>query len=267
MPNGGAADSPAPLLEILKALFLVIGTMLLWGLVLGLRLLQRVPNKSAEGGYIALVSVVVAILFGLPWTEAYNELARRAGGNDDLAKKVVDRVQRLGRSVQKRLPSAIYERLDRGSLGLWVPFLINLGSVGWLIYFSGGLARSPFGPVPAIMFTLVVLLIDPPSQVEAGTGEAPEVASLDIGRRRSLASRPFLVLTVAAIVFYVAIIIIGEQWPYTVAVHGMSMPVPVDQVATLTIALSVAVVGIALAAFARVSIARARSSTQTTVGS
>lgn len=214
--------------EFVKVIFLAVGTGLLTVLVWVLATWADVPSKAATGfAYFAGGSIVVALGLVAPWTYMGNEMMDRLGRDRKETPK-----QRTTLRRETKL------RIDRGALGLWIPYVVNIAGVGWLVYYSGGIVHSPFTAVPVVMFTLVVLLIDPPS---ARGVSRPESIRPPIW--------PFIVLAIIALVFFVSMALLNIFCPATLETS------PTDG-AGIAVTLSTAAVGIVVAVVARWNILR-----------
>jgi hypothetical protein len=229
-PDVGADDrwTQTGVSEFVKVILLTLGTILLSALVATLVIWAQVPSHAAWGyAYLAAGSILLALVLVAPWTFLFQEFMARLGNDQPDARKQPTSLRRATRI-----------RIDRGALGLWAPFAVNLIGVGWLIYYSGGIVHSPFAAVPVIMFTLVVLLIDPPvspsvtDETKVGQGVArPPVW-------------PFVVLGAIALAFFVCLVILNVFSPADLETE------PTDG-AGIAVNLSTAAVGIVLAAVAR----------------
>jgi hypothetical protein len=235
--------------------FLAIGTISLMALVWFLVWLANVPSRAAFGfTVIGIASLVLAVTLVLPWRTVFGlaggffvflgrefriRLSGKAGERSD------DDRRRSRNSRRSNLQSATKRRVDRSAIGLWVPYVVNLIGVGWLIYYSGGIVDSPFVAIPVIMFTLVVLLIDPPNSKTSPEGKGSTAALT--GREPRPPIWPFVVLGVVALVFFAAMTLLNTWAP----AHLTSSPA---DGAEILVTLATASVGIVLAAVARWSI-------------
>lgn len=238
--------------EFHKFAALCIGSILLAVIVLLLVLFAHISRTAAIGYWVlAVCSLGVAFFLMLTWAPFYSDMAGRAG-SPDAAEELLRWLRGKGKVIILRRPLRRLSRVrfDRSTLGLWIPFIISLVAVGWLIYFSGGIVHSPFATVPVIMFTLVVLLIDVPTGIRDSIernrdNSSSETPQLDIS---AMLIFPFKILIGVAIVFFVSMIALSiDPWPLERE--------PTDS-AALTMTLSTAVVGITYAAMARFDILR-----------
>lgn len=252
--NGGETLTYTGVSELVKVAFLAIGSILLMILVWALVCFAKVPSHAAVGfTIIGCGSIFLALALVLPWRIVLGlvadfivflgrEFLTRVRGEDENER----RDDRRARGVRRtRLRAETKLRIDRGALGLWVPYIVSMVGVGWLIYYSGGIVDSPFVAIPVVMFTLVVLLIDLPDPKSTGG----EVRSTRMGRKPRPPIWPFVVLAIVAAVFFAAMALLNAHHP----AHLTSHP---DDGAEIVVTLSTATVGIVLAAVARWSILR-----------
>lgn len=250
--------------EFDKLISLGIGSVILSIIVLILTFCAGVTWRASIGYYtLTAISLVVAGALVVTWTPFYRQVLIRAGGSR-IAERVLVWFREKSAKVAARPPLRYLARirLDRRTLGLWIPYVVNLLAVGWLIYFSGGIVRSPFATVPVIMFTLVVLLIDLPTAIErseaeegtpADSGDALPVRVDEVPHsdREDQPSRylvfPFKVLFGVALSFFVVMIVLNCVHPW----HLHQSP---TAGATLTMTLAIASVGIGFAVVARANI-------------
>lgn len=166
-------------------------------------------------------------------------------------------------------------RLD--TFGLWPSFILTLLGVESLIYLSGGVASSPFSAIPALMFTMVVLLVEvprsedddgtlaegvPPAElapVAASSGEDGFIelrdgspgedalaellaAALPESDGPWLTQTPFRILVAVAFVFYASLIALDSWVPWEVH-HAGKWTFMVVTVMTVVVAIPLAVYG------------------------
>lgn len=240
VPHDEHGGSPQQALEEFnKFVALSVGSGILAVIVLVLTAYAKVPWLAAIGYWVlAAVSLGIALFLLVTWEPFYKDIAHRAG-SPTAAERLLNWFRQFVRNLGTKWPLRLLKgrRIDRPTLGLWIPFILSLLAVGWLVYFSGGIVTSPFASVPIIMFTLVVLLIDVPSDATGFRRAEGGDAGLIF---------PFKVLVVVAVAFF-GVMTALHYFPW-------SLDEQPTATAKLAMTLATAVVGITYAAMVRFDI-------------
>jgi hypothetical protein len=219
--------------------------ILAWALVFT----ADVPTRAAWfytgfGG----AAVLLAGFLGVPWSDVVQHMSTSASGSEGFGNWLRRRAKRFASRAARIVPASPRATRVRSKrvidYGLWIPFLILLGAVGALIQFSGGVVHSPFSPVPAIVLTLVVLLIGPAGPgSEAVIDEEVAVArNPDAGDEEVPFPGSILLLFLVAGVFYAAMIALN---------HWLPDEPHAREGATLAVSIATTLVGITFAMIAR----------------